>query len=308
MEFLSKLFFENIWECYYRKIKNDSFIDRQEIKYDWRKIKVPRRYWCADPFIVSDKGKNYVFCELMDRKISRGLLGIGEISEDKEVKIRILKDLGCHTSYPDVFKVSGMWYMIPETVDRKSIELYKAISFPYEWEKVADLIQEVNAVDTTTFCFNDKVFVFVYEENKTKNILSIAELDLNKLNLKNKQIVMEYKAKIGRPGGKILYRNGRMFRPTQYGVNHYGESLIVKEFLYNGKNFSYTEKDAFKIQSKDIFPEKITNNLIGLHTYNSSDEYEIVDVLKKKFFIERPIVALLKKAKIGGYKYYVRKR
>lgn len=306
MKFLNKLFFEGVWECYYRKKKQDSFIGTNDIKSDWHKIELPRRYWCADPFIVSDKKKNYVFCELMDRKISRGLLGIGEISEDKEVRISILKDLGCHTSYPDVFKVSDKWYMIPETVDRRSIELYRATSFPYEWEKVTDLIHEVNAVDTTAFSFNDKIFVFIYEENKVKNILSVAELDFKEFRLKNKQIIMEYTAKIGRPGGKVLYRNGRMFRPTQYGVNHYGESLIVKEFFYDEQNSNYMEKDAFKIQLKDIFPEKIANSLKGLHTYNCTEEYEIIDVLKKKFFIERPIVALLKKAEIGGYRYYVR--
>ena len=308
MKLIEKLFFEGVWECYFRDIQSVSLLDKKAVADNWNKIIVPRRYWCADPFIVNDEKDNYVFCELMDRKISRGLLGIGKLSVNGETKITILADLGCHTSYPNIFTVNGEWFMIPETVDRKSIELYKAKVFPYTWEKVATILNGINAVDTTVFFMNEKMFLFIYDENGVNNKLSIGELDLNTYTVKNIKKVMQYTSKVGRPGGNIVYKAGQLLRPTQYGVNHYGEALIFKNFQYNPENGEYHEEDVMEMRPVDIMPEYIAKNLNGLHTYNQVGKYEIIDVHRKNFFIERPLVSLLKKLRIGGYRYYVREK
>ena len=308
MKLIEKLFFEGVWECYFRDIQSVSLLDKKAVADNWNKIIVPRRYWCADPFIVNDEKDNYVFCELMDRKISRGLLGIGKLSVNGETKITILADLGCHTSYPNIFTVNGEWFMIPETVDRKSIELYKAKAFPYTWEKVATILNGINAVDTTVFFMNEKMFLFIYDENGVNNKLSIGELDLNTYTVKNIKKVMQYTSKVGRPGGNIVYKDGQMLRPTQYGVNHYGEALIFKNFQYNPENGEYHEEDVMEMRPADIMPEYIAKNFNGLHTYNQVGKYEIIDVHRKNFFIERPLVSLLKKLRIGGYRYYVREK
>ena len=221
-------------------------------------------------------------------------------------KLQFLADLGCHTSYPNIFTVNGEWFMIPETVDRKSIELYKAKVFPYTWEKVATILNGINAVDTTVFFMNEKMFLFIYDENGVNNKLSIGELDLNTYTVKNIKKVMQYTSKVGRPGGNIVYKDGQMLRPTQYGVNHYGEALIFKNFQYNPENGEYHEEDVMEMRPVDIMPEYIAKNLNGLHTYNQVGKYEIIDVHRKNFFIERPLVSLLKKLRIGGYRYYVR--
>ena len=308
MKLLEKLFFEGVWECYFREIQSDSLIDKKTVVDNWHKIIVPRRYWCADPFIVNDGKDNYIFCELMDRKISRGLLGIGKLSMSGETKVNVLSNLGCHTSYPEMFEYNGEWYMIPETVARKSIELYKATDFPYKWEKVATLLSEVNAADTTVFYMDEKIFLFIYDENGFNNKLSVGELDLNTYTVKNIKKVMQYTSKIGRPGGNIIYKDGQMLRPTQYGVNHYGEALILKKFQYNPENGEYREEDVMEMQPADIMPEYIAKNLNGLHTYNRVGKYEIVDTHRKFFFIERPLVLFLKRFRIGGYRYNVRKK
>lgn len=305
---LDKLFFEGVWECYFREVQTALVLDGKAVVDNWSKIEVPRRYWCADPFIVNDGQNDYIFCELMDRKVSRGFLGIGKLSSSEKVKISVLADLECHTSYPNVFTANGNWFMIPETVDRRSIELYMATDFPYKWKKVAILLSGVSAVDTTVFFIEERTFLFIYEENGFDNKLSIAELDLNSFTLKKIDKVMQYTSKIGRPGGNVIQRNGQMLRPTQYGVNRYGEALIFKKFWYNPQNEEYYEEDFMKVRPEDIMPEYMAKNLNGLHTYNRNGKYEIIDVHRKVFFIERPFILLLKKCRIGGYKYYVRKK
>lgn len=305
---LDKLFFEGVWECYFREIKEKSVLDEKAVAKNWHKLEVPRRYWCADPFVVSDGKDDWVFCELMDRKISRGLLGIGKLSSTTKVEISVLSDLGCHTSYPNVFAANDNWYMIPETVDRRSIELYIATKFPYRWKKVATLLDKVDAVDTTAFFIDRRVFLFIYEEKGFDNKLSVAELDLNSFTLKRIDKAVQYNSKIGRPGGNIIQKNDQMLRPTQYGVNHYGEALVFKKFEYNPQIGDYYEEDTIKICPKDIMPERIAKKSNGMHTYNRNGKYEVIDIHRKAFFIERPFVSLLKKYRVGGFRYYVRKK
>ena len=52
---IEKLFFEGVWECYFRDIQSVSLLDKKAVADNWNKIIVPRRYWCADPFIVNDE-------------------------------------------------------------------------------------------------------------------------------------------------------------------------------------------------------------------------------------------------------------
>lgn len=306
MNILQKLFFEGIWECYYRKTDNSSILMETNRRDDWHRLKVSRRYWCADPFIVENEGVSYVFCEMLDRKISRGLLGLGVLNPKGGTEIRVLDDFGCHASYPDVFHVSGQWYMIPETVDRHTIELYRALSFPYKWEKTGSLCERVNAVDTTAFEYEGSIYLFIYEQNQSENVLSIAKMNVQSCTLDNKQVVFAYKEKIGRPGGKVLHIGSKMCRPTQYGINRYGESLVFKDFRFHMNENFYEEKDVLHIKASDVLPKHISRVAEGMHTYNQSGGYEIIDIFRRKFFLERPIVTLLKKLKIGGYTFYAR--
>lgn len=310
MHILKKLFFEGIWECFYRNCENDTIIQGKSYCSDWHKVIVPRGFWCADPFIVEDQGKTYLFCELLKRKISRGLIGFGEISPGKDTVVNEILDVGCHTSYPDVFQFKDNWYMIPETVDRKQIELYQATDFPRKWNRVGVLLENLHAVDTTVFLLDGTYFLFIYEENEHENVLSLASLDIVNCSIGTPRIVKIYKEKIGRPGGKVFLQNGQWIRPTQYGKKRYGEYLKFKAFRYDPNNDAnaYQESDVFLLRAKDVFPKSMSSQFERMHTYNRCGNYEVVDILRQKFFIERPITLLLKKLGLGGYKFYARNK
>lgn len=295
---LKKLLTEGYWESYYRKIS-----DKNPKEDEWHKLVVPSRYWCADPFIVSSDGKKWIFCEILDRKISRGLIGCGELNENGDTEITPILNVGCHTSYPDVFNYKGIWFMIPETVERRTIELYKASDFPYKWEKCNILSENINAVDTTVFEANGRLFVFVYEQNDVENKLSIAELNMDTLKLGNLHQVMQYNQNIGRPGGRVFYKNSKQIRPTQYGITLYGGSLIMKEFSFNPNTFEYKEKDIEHTSAGDILPDCLSKDKIGFHTYNVCEDYEIVDVFKRKVYISRFVTLFLKKFRLFGYRF-----
>ncbi len=291
MNLLNKLFFETWWFTYYRNDAKDMH---------WKKIYCSGRYWCADPFVVKDGCNTYAFCEVMDTKKSRGLIGCVELDEDNRSEMRVIMDLGCHASYPNVFKYDGSWFMIPETSARRTIELYRAVEFPYIWDRGTPILNNINAVDTTIFIENGIIYVFIYEPNGNKNRLSIGVLNLEQNMIEDIKLVKEYDAKIGRPAGGIINKDGQLFRPTQYGVNYYGERID----LYKITDFPslYNEIKSSVIDESICSVRPLGYKYKGIHTYNLVDGIEIIDKQFRVFKLLRPIKLLFKRFHIGGYK------
>lgn len=284
------MFFEKEWLCLYRRNNQTP----------WSSIKTTSRYWCADPFLVTEGDETYFFCEAMDRKKSKGIIAYGKIREDGDSQIENMIDFGCHSSYPCMFKYDRQWFMIPETIGRHSIEIYKADHFPGIWSKVKDLKVGFDAVDTTFFENSGKVFLFIYSPNKNKNRLSIAQLDMKECKIIQEKEVVIYDQKIGRPAGNIIIENNTFIRPTQYGVNFYGEKIVLKKFMFNPETLEYSESDCGEIDIQNI-KNKFVNNYIGIHTYNRCN-YEIVDICYEKFHLFRPLAKIAKLLHLFGYK------
>ena len=304
MNFIKRLFFEGYWECYYRKTPN-SILDYPNLANQWHKIYTDRRFWCADPFLVNHNGEEYVFVEMMDRKKSYGVLGCGKITDGEKTEVRVIEDLECHTSYPHIFSWNNELYMIPETVERHTIELYKCKSFPDIWEKVSVLLSNINAADTTVFEYQGKLYAFIYEENEGANRLSIGKLNLINNRIENLCLVKQYDQKIGRPAGHVICKNGLYYRPTQYGVNFYGEKVIFQQFNIReiDGRIIYREKSDVELCTDNIGFNN-SSQFMGTHTYNFDSGYEVMDFCKKKFYIERPLQLVMKKFKIGGYNFH----
>ena len=300
MKVLKKLFFEGYWECFYRKMQENN----QDIN-QWKKVRIGRRYWCADPFLFSYKGEENIFCEVMDRKKSYGMLGCGRIIEDGVTRISVIKDIGCHTSYPNIFCWNGNIYMIPETVERHSIELYQCADFPKKWFRIAVLKENINAVDTTVYITDTGIKLFIYEVEKDAYVLKIGDLDLKGKTIKNINNIYRYNQKTGRPAGNIILNDNQSIRPTQYGVNFYGEKIIFKRFSlnYTADGPQYEEENVSEKTVCDIEPAA-KKKFKGTHTYNIDSGYEIMDCYKKKFYIERPFQLLMKKFHLGGYGFH----
>lgn len=301
---IKKYFVENKWICLYRcKHAEDSFGAASSGRF-WKRVRCESRYWCADPFIVEEHGKYYVFCEMMDLKTSHGVLGLAEISPSGDSYARPIADLGCHVSYPNVFKANDTWYMIPETSGRKTIELYQAIDFPTRWKKQAILAQNLHAVDTTAFEQDGKWYVFIYEPKGANNALSIAELDLGAKRLGPIKKVQQYTCRIGRPAGNVFLHNGNSIRPTQFGVSTYGGKIVFKKFLFNSVSWKYEENDIKEVTPSIVQGLSRLPVAEGCHTYNCVGNVEVMDIKYSHFSLFRPLRILMKYLHLRGYHFY----
>ncbi len=293
---INKLFFEESWACAYRiidKAEQDG-LTSDSVKTSFTLISTKQRYWCADPFLIEDNGKTYLFCEMFDRHKSKGLLGICELIGNKTTEIKLIMELNCHTSYPCVFSYKNNWYMIPETLENRNIELFRAESFPNKWTLDKNILDKYEAVDTTVFEYEGEIYLFIYNlgYNNSNRTLSICKLDMEEKKIKELKTVVTYLEKVGRPAGNIISIKDKLIRPTQYCENIYGEKIIYKEIsFYNDK---YLEKDYDSLSPDSIQTDKKIK-VLGVHTINRCGNYEVVDLYYKRFYPFRPIEVALKK-------------
>lgn len=95
----------------------------------------------ADPFMVNADGRWYMFFEVANRRLSKGEIALA-ISADgfKWAYGGVVLTEPFHLSYPYVFTHEAEYYMIPETLPRAAIRLYRSSRFPYEWTCVGTLV------------------------------------------------------------------------------------------------------------------------------------------------------------------------
>lgn len=184
----------------------------------------------ADPFMVWANERWYMFFEVMDDRISKGMIGLAT-SEDGLAWTyqRTVLNEPFHLSYPYVFKWQDDYYMIPESYQANAIRLYKAIDFPYQWTFVKDLLHGSDYVDSSIFQYNDRWWLFT--TSTRSDILRLYSADdlTGDWSEHPKSPIIQGNAHIARPGGRIVVTGGRIFRYTQDDEPYYGNQVRAFE-------------------------------------------------------------------------------
>lgn len=244
----------------------------------FRVVPWPRGRFYADPFLCKRDGKTYLFFEDFEFQKDRAAISCFEIDSQGRLSTpQKVLDNGYHMSYPFLFERQGIIYMIPETRARKTIELYRATQFPQNWELVKILVSDVLAVDATIFERSGKLWLFT-------NIAAPGGSTFDELHLfyadsleaewtphpKN-PIVSDVRR--ARPAGALFYEDGKLIRPGQDCSLRYGYALTFNEVEILSET-DYREKPYGRIEP-DWCPGSICT-----HTYNRTEEFEVLDGMK----------------------------
>jgi hypothetical protein len=190
------------------------------IGYDLMKKEYSIDY-IADPFLIKHSDTYYLFVEAAVNDF--GKIAVFESSDLAYWKYKgIVLEEPEHMSYPQVFKIGDEYYMLPETKDAGRVSLYRSKDFPYNWEKVRDLIS-YGLLDVTVIFHHEKVYLFgvtgKYELHCffSDNLLSgdFKEHPLSPLGKGEKM----------RPAGTPFVKNGRIIMPVQSRKKGYGYSV-----------------------------------------------------------------------------------
>ena len=159
-----KLIWRNLVEVYRRFFFREKWglLSSQGSNFEkdihaYRKISPPQdRFW-ADPHVIYHKPNYYVFVEEYLYQKRRGHIAVLEIDAQDHCKpsIPVLEE-DWHLSFPFVFDWRGSYYMIPESSEHGTIDLYECLRFPDQWQHKLTLMKDVVAVDTTVFHWNGK--------------------------------------------------------------------------------------------------------------------------------------------------------
>jgi hypothetical protein len=110
---------------------------------------------------VTRHGKYYLFIEEFSYTAGKGHISVIVMNNDASIEppLRVI-EAPYHLSYPFVFEYDNGLYMIPESFENRTVDLYKCISFPDKWEIAGHLMQNCRAVDTTLFHWQGKWWMF----------------------------------------------------------------------------------------------------------------------------------------------------
>lgn len=198
----------------------------------------------ADPFMINDDGKWYMFFEVLNKQSHHGDIGLA-VSDDGLTWTykQIVLDESFHLSYPNVFKLDSEYYMIPETREAYSVRLYKSNDFPYKWSYVANLV-EGNYVDPSVFHYDGLWWMFVSERNDVLHLFYSSDLK-GEWKSHPASPLVKLDGNIARPAGRVLFYDNKIFRYTQDCDPAYGSEVCAFEIVkltaedYQEKAVSY---------------------------------------------------------------------
>lgn len=243
-------------------------------------IPLTDRFW-ADPFPVYQDGKYYLFFEELLFSSGKGHLSVTELHLDgtwTTPKV-VLEQEDCHLSYPFVFKWQGAHYMLPETNQKKSIELYKCTEWPHRWKIEKILMTGVNASDTSLCEIEGLWWMFVamaVEGTQVKDELFLYYSE-NPLGpwVAHKRNPVVTDVRNARPAGRIFQSDGVWMRPAQDCSGLYGRAIVIMEIVRINPH-EYIEKEYVRIEPQWF------KNLIGTHTLNTEGSLTVIDGCRRR--------------------------
>jgi hypothetical protein len=242
----------------------------------FRWLESPKGYNWADPFFLQKNGTLWLFFEDYIYGEGRAIIRVAPVNRDGTLgEIRTCLDLGYHTSYPYVFEHQGEIFMLPETLSNRTVELYRATSFPYQW-RLEKVLFQGDVTDTSPWFDGERWWFFTCVE-EPKGIIAQCLL------FSADSLTGDWKAhpanpissdvRFARNAGAIFSKGGQTFRPTQNCAGNYGRSMSLREIVAINPD-QYVERGALDIEPDPAW------NYIGLHTYNFSGDVEVIDGMK----------------------------
>lgn len=200
----------------------------------FRKLIPPRdRFW-ADPFVVEHEGEQYVFFEELIYAQGLGHLACIRLNADgsHSEPVTILEK-PYHLSYPFIFKHKGQYYLIPETAGNRTIEVYRCEMFPHRWVFEKNLMEDVEAYDSTLLEHAGRWWMFVsmrsHQSCSPNEALYLFHADdpLSTEWQAHPQNPVVARASHARPAGRIFEEGGKLYRPSQNCAGVYGRGLNI---------------------------------------------------------------------------------
>ena len=239
-------------------------------------------FW-ADPFFFRNKEDEYIFFENYEYKKKKGCIAVGKLVNDNLKNIKNIIECKYHLSYPYIFEYKDNIYLIPETHEKKRLEIWKSIKFPYKWKLHKTILQGLKIADTSIIKYRGNYWVFANISNDEYNDFT-SELHIYKANnplldklIPHKNNPVLTSCKSARNGGQVYFDSQRnLIRPSQaYVKGIYGHHLNLSKVTKLNLS-EYEEKIIKKINPT------FKSNIIGVHHISHNKKKSVIDIMMRK--------------------------
>ena len=167
----------------------------------------------------------------------------------------------CHLSFPFIFEHKHEIYLMPETYDYKSLNLYHFTDFPYGCTLNRNLMTGVHFIDS--HIYKSEGVYFLFTNNLDDELRLFYSYDLNDWSLHPKSPIVKGK-KYSRSAGSIVQIAEKRYRVAQDTSNMYGDNFHIYEI--NKLTITEYEESLFR---ENVIKKDMKWNIEGGHHFNS---------------------------------------
>lgn len=242
---------------------------------EFRLFYPPRDRFYADPFLFSDKGKDFLFFEDFSYPEGKAVISCVELdAQGRPSQPEVILTTPYHLSYPFLFRWNGEIFMMPETGCNHTVEVYRTVEFPHRWRLEKVMLSGIQALDPTLLEYNGNFWLFanvVVPGGPVNDELFVfyADTPLGPWQPHPKNPVVS-DVRSARPAGKIFEQDGKLIRPSQDCSVRYGSRIRLNEIEL------LTATDYREQPCGEIGPEWLRNNL-ATHTLTQNERFRVLD-------------------------------
>lgn len=242
-----------------------------------RYLAPPEDHLWADPFAIEHQGRTFLLFEEMSFRTWKGRIMAVEVFEDAEPGgPQVVLERPYHLSYPFVFAWDGSLYMLPETAENGTIEIYRCEAFPSRWRLHQVLLEGIRAYDATLWRGKDRWWMFASVAEPGADSSDELHLYWSATPLgpwtphPGNPVVSDVRC--ARPAGPLFSRDGKLYRPSQDCSLAYGHSVSINR-VDALRDDEYRETVA-----RRIMPDW-REDILRVHTVGGAGRLRVVDCL-----------------------------
>lgn len=244
----------------------------------FRALPAERGHFYADPFLIEKDGETHLFFEDFDQQTKRGRISHAALDgAGMPSRAAPALERPYHLSYPFVFAWRDDIWMLPETGENRSVELYRCTDFPRGWQLYRTLLQGWRMSDPTLHEDEDGrwwLFVLGHEHPRAPGALFLFSGDTPLGPWQpHPGNPVQCDIRHARPGGRLFRNEGRLLRPGQDCSQRYGGALWLMEVT------ALTAERYSEVPFRRLDPLDLPGNLC-LHHRDATDQFEFVDGMR----------------------------
>ena len=267
----------NQWQiAYYFAAEGGAGLQPDRLRY----LTPPRdRFW-ADPFAIEHEGRYFIFFEELKYRAAKGRIAAIEVFEDADPgDPQVVLERPYHLSYPFLFAWGGSLYMLPETAENGTVELYRCEAFPSRWRLHRVLLDKLSAYDASLWHDGERWWMFVNVAEPGADSSDELHLYWSATPLgpwtahRGNPVVSD--ARCARPAGPLFSRDGKLYRPSQDCSLAYGHSVSINRV-------DVLRDDEYRETAVQRIEPGWRKDILRVHTLGGCKRLRVVDCLVRR--------------------------